>query len=52
VYPDTLNKPFEEVAMLFGDDDLVALYQQGIVMDHETHEVVEKKKVMEMEDAK
>ena len=29
-YPDTLNKPLEEVAKLFGDDDLVALYSESV----------------------
>jgi RsiW-degrading membrane proteinase PrsW (M82 family) len=28
-FPDTLNKPLEEVAAMFGDDDLVAVYQKG-----------------------
>ncbi|KAL6240266.1 hypothetical protein RBB50_012832 [Rhinocladiella similis] len=26
-FPDTLNKPLEEIAALFGDDDLVAAYE-------------------------
>ena len=39
VYPDTANKPLEEVARLFGDDDLVAIYQQDIVIDHYRHEI-------------
>lgn len=32
-YPDTLNKPLEEVAALFGDDDLVAIYQQEMQLE-------------------
>jgi phenylpyruvate tautomerase PptA (4-oxalocrotonate tautomerase family) len=26
-FPDTLGKPLEEVAVLFGDTDMVAVYQ-------------------------
>jgi sugar porter (SP) family MFS transporter len=51
IYPDTLNKPLEEVAMLFGDHDLVAIYQQDIIVDHERHEVVTKEEVTEAEHA-
>jgi len=40
-FPDTLRKPLEEVAALFGDDDLVAIYQNDIEIDHEKHKVVE-----------
>jgi len=40
-FPDTLRKPLEEVAQLFGDDDLVAIYQNDIEIDHEKHKVVE-----------
>jgi MFS family permease len=29
-YPDTLHKPLEEVAALFGDEDLVAVYQKNL----------------------
>lgn len=29
-FPDTLHKPLEEVAALFGDDDLVEVYRQDI----------------------
>jgi hypothetical protein len=32
-YPDTLNKPLEEVAKLFGDDDLVAVYSRDVDID-------------------
>ncbi|KAF2494373.1 MFS transporter [Lophium mytilinum] len=42
LYPDTLGKPLEEVAKMFGDDDLVAIYQQDIHIDHAKHEVIEK----------
>ena len=34
-YPDTLNKPLEEVAALFGDHDLVALYSNNITLESE-----------------
>lgn len=29
-FPDTVGKPLEEVARLFGDDDLVALYSEDV----------------------
>jgi hypothetical protein len=32
-YPDTLNKPLEEVALMFGDEDLVAHYVQEHARD-------------------
>lgn len=41
-FPDTLNKPLEEVAAMFGDDDLVAHYtrfpseEQGTQLDIKT----------------
>lgn len=40
-FPDTLHKPLEEVAQMFGDDDLVAIYQKDIHIDHEKHTVIE-----------
>jgi MFS family permease len=40
-FPNTLHMPLEEVAKLFGDDDLVAVYQRDIHIDHEKHQVVE-----------
>lgn len=40
-FPNTLHKPLEEVARLFGDDDLVAIYSTNIHVDTEKHEVVE-----------
>lgn len=40
-FPDTLGLPLEEVARLFGDEDLIAIYQQDIHVDHEKHEVIE-----------
>lgn len=40
-FPDTLGLPLEEVARLFGDEDLVAVYQQDIHVDPMKHEVVE-----------
>ena len=39
-FPDTLRKPLEEVAQLFGDDDLVAIYQKDIRLDDEKKEVI------------
>lgn len=30
VFPDTLHKPLEEVAALFGDQELVVVYQQEL----------------------
>ena len=40
-FPDTLNKPLEEIAALFGDDDLVAIYQRDVVItsDHEAKDM-------------
>lgn len=40
-FPNTLRKPLEEVARLFGDEDLVAVFQEDLVIDPEKHEVVE-----------
>jgi len=40
-FPNTLGKPLEEVARLFGDDELVAVYQRDIQVDGEKSEVVE-----------
>lgn len=40
-FPDTLHKPLEEVAELFGDNDLVAVFQEDLVIDPEKHEVME-----------
>lgn len=34
-FPNTLGKPLEEVARLFGDEDLVAVYQADLTVDHE-----------------
>ena len=30
VFPDTKNKPLEEIAAMFGDDDLVAVYLSDV----------------------
>jgi hypothetical protein len=35
IFPNTLHKPLEEVAAMFGDNDLVAVFQQDIQVDHE-----------------
>lgn len=40
-FPDTLHMPLEEVARLFGDEDLVAIYQKDIHIDPEKHEVLQ-----------
>ncbi|OQU93650.1 hypothetical protein CLAIMM_00132 [Cladophialophora immunda] len=40
-YPNTLHKPLEEVAHLFGDEDLVAVYQKDIRLEDTTSKVVE-----------
>lgn len=40
-FPNTLRLPLEEVAKLFGDEDLVAVYQKDIHIDHEKHQVLE-----------
>jgi hypothetical protein len=40
-FPDTLNRPLEEVARLFGDEDLVAVYQRDIHVDGEKNPVLE-----------
>ncbi|GAB7356243.1 hypothetical protein MBLNU459_g7058t1 [Dothideomycetes sp. NU459] len=39
-FPNTLGLPLEEIAKLFGDEDLVAVYQENIHLDHNTHEIV------------
>lgn len=51
-FPDTLRKPLEEIAQLFGDDDLVAVYQKDIHIDHEKHNVVEAEHQMNIVNAK
>ena len=33
-FPDTLNKPLEEVALMFGDDDLVSHYVRALEHNH------------------
>lgn len=40
-FPDTLGKPLEEVARLFGDEELVAIYQQDIQIEDEKHQPTE-----------
>ena len=42
-FPDTLRKPLEEVACLFGDDDLVAVYQGDNHRDHEKHDELQER---------
>ena len=39
LFPNTKNKALEEIAELFGDNDLVAVYQKDIHVDGTTHEV-------------
>jgi MFS family permease len=38
-FPDTNRKTLEEVAALFGDEDLVVVYQQDIHIDAEHHKI-------------
>lgn len=40
-FPNTQGKTLEEVAALFGDDDLVAVYQKDMHIDPLTHQVIE-----------
>lgn len=40
-FPNTLGLPLEEVARLFGDDDLVAVYSANVHVDHTSHQVIE-----------
>jgi hypothetical protein len=37
IFSFMLNKPLGEIARLFGDDDLVAIYQEDIVLDEVNH---------------
>ena len=39
-YPNTQGKSLEEIAALFGDDDLVVVYQKDVHIDHESHKIV------------
>jgi hypothetical protein len=41
VFPDTLGKPLEEVAAIFGDSDLVAIFQDDIQVDQKNTEIYE-----------
>ena len=41
-YPDTRDLPLEELAALFGDADEVAVYQAEIVVDHNTHAILDR----------
>lgn len=52
-FPDTLHKPLEEIAALFGDDEMVAVYQQqlqreGIPVDDEFGQVLYREKAGEV----
>jgi hypothetical protein len=40
-FPDTRELPLEEVALIFGDADEVAIYQRDIEIDHKTHAIVD-----------
>jgi hypothetical protein len=40
-FPDTLGKPLEEVAAMFGDNDLVAVFQDDIEVDPKNAEAEE-----------
>lgn len=47
-FPDTLGKPLEEVAAIFGDDDLIAIYQRDVILDKELDDdMVEKAQTIE-----
>ncbi|KIM94679.1 hypothetical protein OIDMADRAFT_60456 [Oidiodendron maius Zn] len=39
-FPDTKGRSLEEVAALFGDEDLVVVYQRDIHIDAENHKIV------------
>ncbi|EXJ77940.1 hypothetical protein A1O3_09099 [Capronia epimyces CBS 606.96] len=39
-FPNTQGKSLEEIAALFGDDDLVVVYQKDVHVDLEAHRVV------------
>jgi len=39
-FPNTLNMPLEEVAKMFGDADLIAVYQQDVLVDPENHKPI------------
>lgn len=41
-YPDTRHLPLEELAALFGDEDDVAVYQADIVVDRDTHKIIDR----------
>lgn len=41
LFPDTHDRPLEEIAEIFGDRDEVAIYQRDVVFDPTTHAVVE-----------
>lgn len=48
-FPDTLHKPLEEVAELFGDTDLVVAYQRhGLTTTHD--EADKKRESMELQE--
>ena len=40
-FPDTLHKPLEEIAALFGDTDMVVLYQQDIDSNYVLTDIIE-----------
>lgn len=41
-YPDTRNKPLEELAVLFGDAEEVAVYSEEIVFDPNSRTLVDR----------
>jgi hypothetical protein len=51
VYPDTLHKPLEEVAQIFGDHDLVAIYQEDIQRHGAEVQDTEKPTAVQTDDA-
>lgn len=40
-FPDTNGLPLEEIALIFGDADEVAIYQADIEIDHNTHAIID-----------
>ena len=42
-FPDTLGRPLEEIAAIFGDADEVAVYQRDIAIDFQTKTIVDRR---------
>lgn len=41
LFPDTHDRPLEEIAEIFGDKDEVAIYQRDVIFDPSTHAIIE-----------